>query len=325
LANAQRATATLRDARSHFGALPDLLSRAESSPSDTTTKQLLAAVAKISGFDQAIASPEQKQLFDQAKAVVLPQAWVMLRQRAAALATNTDAATVQAAAEIYGLLKDAPAGDQAAGSQTLLAKAREAAQRIAASDARLKDLVGAAAGWHSHGASAGQAVLDPLQAINTFDQARFGAAEREAWLTLSKAETILRGSSMGLTAATKDKVVILVEAENPGAERIASALAKRLGDAGFQLTPDSELAALRVAVAVAGTDNAVLDTSGAFVLYYIKAHLEVAATWAGDGSALLVERIDGDGRASDRESARTKALSAAVNAIVARFVGMTEK
>ena len=98
----------------------------------------------------------------------------------------------------------------------MLAKGAAAAVAVAASNDRLNDLVAAADKWRRRSGTVDRGYSAARQAITPFDQKRFQDRHKAAWDTLSRAEAIIRGPELGLTAQTKAQVAIFVFSSRQG-------------------------------------------------------------------------------------------------------------
>jgi hypothetical protein len=326
IASAERAAAAIQKARSYLESLPGLVRKAQSGIVAGSEEALVEAVVGAGTFAQAVATPAQRQSYEQARAIAIPLGWSLLRQRIAAVDQTANAQNVQAAAAIYARLKDGWTGPFTAEQKGLLAKGRDADSQISQSNGRLKDLLSAVADWQQQGVAAGATVLVPFRAITAFDQSRFGADERAAWNRLSQADVILNGSSRGLNATTKGTVRILVASTVASQvdNAVAKVLGSRLGAKGFMLASDAKDAALRVQVTVTDTNDLAKDLTSGFMAYATNVQLQITATWIADGAVLMSERFTGAGRGTNGELARVDARSNAIDLAVAGFSAMAD-
>ena len=248
-------------------------------------------------------------------------AWSLLDTRVHAedaSGETAEAATGIAAA--YGLLKDVPSDGLSRQQQTLLERGRAAVQSLADSDARLSALLAAAERWQRRNGSVEPGTLPAYQAITDFDRRRFKDGHRAAWNLLARAEAIIRGPELGLTAATKAQVPIYVFTSGKGDlnELVAAKLKSRLQRAGFQTVEGRNDAALIIDVAVDHMDEPTEDFSDG-VKYRTEAHLTVNAMWVADQSSFMAEAVSEEAVVSDRWGAKTEAILRSIAAISERF------
>jgi hypothetical protein len=171
-------------------------------------------------------------------------------------------------------------------------------------------------------------VLAPRQAITPYDRKRFQDRHQAAWDTLARAEAIIRGPELGLTAQTKSQTPIFVFSSRQGEldRKVADALRASLRSAGFQIAASRNDAALLTDVYIERVDDPTPDTSGVSLSWRVTAHLTVNAVWAADDSALLPGgAVEQSVSAQGQDEAKTGALRASVSAIARMFEGMTRK
>ncbi len=303
-----------------------LLLKAAQGNDATAQQHLIEAAASVTPLDETLATPEEKQTIEQARTTARGVAWNLLQQRLAAIDQDKNQPrNYPPAVQIYQLLKDVPQGGLTDAQKALLARGKAAADALADSDTRLKQLVDAAQIWQKSGTNAGPQVIEVAGLIRPFDQARFGDPEKQAWDILGHADAIVRGPELGLTSATKPRMPIFVETEDTTRE--ASVAIKQVRDrlraAGFIIADKRDDTALVANVSVQSVEEPRQDTANGFLNWTSTAHLTLAVTWAIDGSSLLSGPIEGVGKSQNHEAVRDQALTAAVSTIVARFQALT--
>jgi len=170
-------------------------------------------------------------------------------------------------------------------------------------------------------------VLAARQAITPFDQKRFQDRHKAAWDTLSRAEAIIRGPELGLTAQTKGQVAIFVFSSRQGDldRAVADTLRSSLRSGGFKIATSRNDAALLTDVYIERVDDPVMDTSAASLSWKVTAQLTVNAVWSADDSALLADVVRKSVTAQDKDAAKLDALRNSVSAIIRMFEERTRK
>ena len=322
------ALANLNESRGRLAKLGPLLAAVQPGQAPELAQRLVAATAGITPFDETIAMPEQKETLAKARTEVKTLAWALLQDRVSALARGETPEADEAVASVYQLVKGTPTTELTGAQRALLGKGAAAAIAVSASNDRLDALAAAADKWRQRNGTIDRGVLSARQAITPFDQKRFQDRHRAAWETLARAEAILRGPELGLTAQTKGQIAIFVfssrQDELDGA--VADALRTSLRSDGFQLVPSRNDAALLTDVYIERVDDPVMDTSGISLAWKVAAQVRVNAVWSADSSALLAESIPQSVSASSRPGQpKLGALRAAVAAIAKRFQALTAK
>jgi hypothetical protein len=327
LDTANQALASLNESRTRLGRLAQLLAMIQAGQTAEMAQRLVAATAAITPFDEAVATPEQKEALAKARPAVKTLAWSLLQERVNILAHGETPEAAEAVAGVYQLVKDTPSAELTAPQGALLAKGAAAALAVTASNDRLNDLVAAADKWRRRSGTVDRSAIAARQAITPFDQKRFQDRHRTAWDTLSRAEAIIRGPELGLNAQTKGQVAIFVFSSRPGDldRRVADALRSSLRSAGFQIVTGRNDAALLTDVYIERLDEPVMDTSGISLSWKVTAQLRVNAVWAADDSSLIADPVQQSASASDRDEARTPALQASVSAIAKMFEDRTRR
>jgi hypothetical protein len=290
-------------------------------------QRLVAATAAITPFDETVATPEQKEALAKARISVKTLAWALLQDRVNILAQGETPQADEAVAAVYQLVKDRPGTEVTGPQRALLAKGAAAAVAVSASDDRLNALSGAADKWRQRNGTVDRGVLAARQAITPYDRKRFQDRHQAAWDTLSRAEAIIRGPELGLTAQTKGQVAIFVFSSRQGEldRAVADALRASLRSAGFQIVTGRNDAALLTDVYIERVDDPVMDTSGVSLSWKVTAQLTVNAVWSADDSSLFAKAVRQSVSAPDRDDAKTGALRAGVSAIARMFEGLTRK
>jgi hypothetical protein len=327
LDTANQALATLNESRTRLSRLAPLLATMQAGQSAEMAQRLVAATAAITPFDEAVATPEQKEALAKARPAVKTLAWALMQERVNILAHGETPQAAEAVAGVYQLVKDIPAAELTAPQQALLAKGATAALAVSASNDRLNDLVATADKWRRRSGTVDRSAIAARQAITPFDQKRFQAPHKAAWDTLSRAEAIIRGPELGLTAQTKGQVAIFVFSSRTGDldRRVADALRSSLRNAGFQIVPSRNDAALLTDVFIERVDEPVMDTSGISLSWKVTAQLRASAVWSADDSSLIAEPVQQSVSAPDRDEARTTALQGSVSAIARMFEDRTRR
>jgi hypothetical protein len=322
-----QALATSNGSRDRLAKLAPLLAAAQPGQTSDMAKQLFAATAAITPFDETIATPEQKETLTKARAEVKIFAWALLQDRMNILARSEPPEADEAVASVYQFVKDTPAAELTEPQRALLAKGAAAALIVSTSNDRLDALAAAADHWRQRNGTFDRSVLAARQAILPFDQKRFQDRHRAAWETLARAEAILRGPELGLTPQTKSQVAIFVFTSRQGEldRQVADGLRARLRSDGFQIVQSRNDAVLLTDVYVERVDNPVMDTSGISLAWKVAAQVRVNAVWSVDDSPLFAEAIPQSVSAPDRDDAKLGALRASVSAIAKRFEGLAGK
>jgi hypothetical protein len=251
----------------------------------------------------------------------------MLREDVAALGEKAAPSDYEAVIVPYGFLKDTPPDSLSEDQRRVLGKAREAAEAVAASDARLTALLKADSVWRQQGMVGGDAVLSALAATTPFDRSRFDDSHKQAWEALSLAAVILNGPKLGFTASTKDRMLIFVSASDASAHtgEVADSLSDALKGAGFQVASDQKHAALIAAVTVESVDDPTTDLSGGFMEWVSTARIGIRAFWAADEKVLFSDELVETARTREKGTVQAKALLAGVDAIADRFTKTAER
>jgi hypothetical protein len=323
-----RALATLNESRTRLARLAPLLATMQAGQNAEMGQRLVAATAAITPFDETVATPEQKEALAKARTSVKTLGWALLQERVNSLAPGATPQADEAAAAVYQLVKDTPAAELTGPQRVLLAKGAAAAVAVSASDDRLNALSGAADKWRQRNGTIDRTVLAARQAITPYDRKRFQDRHQAAWDTLSRAEAIIRGPELGLTAQTKGQMPIFVFSSRQGEldRKVADTLRASLRSAGFQIAASRNDAAVLTDVYIEGVDDPTPDTSGVSMSWKVTAHLTVNAVWAADDSPLLPgAAIPQSASAQDRDDAKPAALRASVSAIARMFEGLTRK
>jgi hypothetical protein len=251
-------------------------------------------------------------------------AWSLLEARVRAGAREDTPETAAGIAAAYSLLKDIPPGGLSAQQQTLLDKGRDAVKSLADSDARLSALLESADLWQHRNGAIDQGAVSTFQAITAFDQKRFNDSQRAAWNELARAQAIIRGPELGLTAATKSYVPIYVFSSGGGDldQRVAAALKAALHRSSFLTVDDRNQAALLVDVTIDHIEDAAIDMADGHVKWKTTAHLLVKAAWAADESTLFAEPVAEPASTKEQDDAKIAAVRKAVASIAERFDGL---
>ncbi|MGP0092327.1 MAG: hypothetical protein ACLPKB_20555 [Xanthobacteraceae bacterium] len=322
-----RALATLNASRTRLAKLAPLLAAMQAGQTQEMAQRLVAATAAVTSFDEAVATPEQKDALAKARTAVKTLSWALLHDRVNILAQGETPEGDEAVAAVYQLVKDAPAAELTGPRRALLAKGAAAALAVATSNDRLDALIAAADKWRQRNGTIDRGALAPRQAITPFDQKRFQDRHKAAWDTLSRAEAIIRGPELGLTAQTKGQIAIFVFSSRQGEldRAVAEALRASLRSDGFQIVTSRNDAALLSDVYIERVDDPVMDTSGVSLSWKVTAQLTVNAVWCADDSSLFADSVQQSVSAQDRDGAKTAALRASVSAIAKMFEGRTRK
>ena len=150
-----------------------MLATMQAGQSAEMAQRLVAATAAITPFDEAVATPEQKEALAKARPAVKTLAWALMQERVNILAQGETPQAAEAVAGVYQLVKDIPAAELTAPQRGLLAKGAAAAVAVAASNDRLNDLVVAADKWRRRSGPVDRCAIAARQAITPFDQKRF--------------------------------------------------------------------------------------------------------------------------------------------------------
>ena len=179
--------------------------------------------------------------------------------------------------------------------------------------------------WRQRNGTVDRSALAARRAITPFDQKRFQDRHKAAWETLARAEAIIRGPELGLTAQTKGQIPIFVFSSRPGEldRAVADALRASLRSAGFQIVTGRNDAALLTDVYIERVDDPVMDTSGVSLAWKVTAQVTINAVWSADDSSLLAEAVRQSVAAQDRDEAKLAALRASVSVIAKRFEQLT--
>ena len=327
LSAAEAAEQAVQSSRAKLSGLSEPVQAAENAPSPDSERDLVAAVAAVTPFDERVATAEQRQTLARARRAAVSVAWTMLREDVAALGEKAEPSDYEAVIVPYGFLKDTPRDSLSEGQRIVLSKAQAAAEAVAASDARLAALMKADTVWGQRGVAGRDAVLSALGATTQFDRSRFDDPHKQAWEALSLAAVILNGPKLGFTASTKDRMLIFVSPSDQSADtgEVAGALSDALKGAGFQIAPDQKDAALIAAVTVEGVDDPTTDLSGGFMEWVSTARIGVRAFWAVDEKVLFSDEVVETARTREKETVQAQALLAGVDAILDRFTKAAER
>jgi hypothetical protein len=327
LAVAEAAEQAVQSSRVKVSGLSDPVRAAENLQTPDSERDLIAAVAAVTPFDEGVATADQRQTLARARAAAVSVAWIMLRQDMAALGERAAASDYEAVLLPYGFLKDTPRGRLSQDQRMLLGKASEAAEAVYASDARLAALLKANTVWQQRGVAGGQVVLNALTATTPFDRSRFDDPHKQAWEALSLAAVILNGPKLGFTASTKDRLLIFVSPSDESANtgEVAGALSDALKGAGFQVASDQRDAALIAAITIESVDDPTTDLSGGFMEWVSTARIGIRAFWAVDEKVLFSDEVVETARTREKGTVQAKALLASVDAILDRFTKAAER
>jgi hypothetical protein len=327
LASAGTAEQAVLASRAKVSGLPDSVRAAENAQTPESERDLVAGVAAVTPFDEGVATADQRQALARARAAAASVAWTMLRRDVAALGQRGAPSDYEAVVVPWGFLKDTPRVSLSGDQRDLMTKARAAADAVAASDARLADLMKADTVWRQRGIAGGDVVLSALASVTPFDRSRFDDPHKQAWAAVSRAEVILDGPKLGFTASTRDRILIFVSAsDNSGhTGEVADALIRALRDAGFQVAPDKKDAALIAAITVESVDEPRADLSGAIMEWVSTARIAVHALWAVDDKELFSGEMVKTARTRDKGTVQAQALLAGVNAILERFTKAVQR
>lgn len=319
----------MNESRTRLARLAPLLAATQAGQNAEMGQRLVAATAAITPFDEAVATPEQKEALAKARTSVKTLAWSLLQDRVNILAQGETPQAYEALAAVYQLVKDTPAAELTGPQRVLLGKGAAAAIAVSASDDRLNALSASADKWRQRNGTIDRGALAARQAITPFDRKRFQDRHQAAWDTLSRAEAIIRGPELGLTAQTKGQMPIFVFSSQQGEldRKVADAVRASLRSAGFQIAASRNDAAVLTDVYIERVDDPVMDTSGVSLSWKVTAQLTVNAVWSADDSAVLpgaAVRQSGSS-AQDGDEAKTAALRAGVSAIARMFEGLTRK
>jgi len=151
LAAAEAANQSVTSSRAKLSRLSEAVGVAENAPMPDSERDLVAAVAAVTPFDEGVATAEQRQTLARAQTAAVSVAWTMLREDVAALGPNAAPSDYEAVIQPYEFLKDTPRGSLSDEQQVVLTKAHAAAEAVAASDARLAGLLKADTVWGQRG------------------------------------------------------------------------------------------------------------------------------------------------------------------------------
>jgi hypothetical protein len=327
LAAAEAANQSVVSSRAKLSRLSEAVGVAENAPMPDSERNLVAAVAAVTPFDEGVATAEQRQALVRARTAAVSVAWTMLREDVAALGPNAAPSDYEAVIAPYEFLKDTPRGSLSDEQEVALTKARAAAETVAASDARLAAVMKADTVWRQRGVPAGDVVLSALAATTPFDRSRFDDPHKQAWEALSRAELIVDGPKLGFTASTKDHLLIFVSPSDVSARTgdVAGALSDALKGAGFQVASNQKDAALIAAVTVESVDDPTTDLSGGFMEWVSTAHIGVRAFWAENEKVLFSDEVAKTARTRDKGTVQAQALLAGVDAILDRFTKAAQR
>jgi hypothetical protein len=322
---ANQALATLNESRTRLARLAPLLAATQPGQTPEMAQRLVAATATITPFDETVATTEQKETLAKARTAVKTLAWTLMQDRVNVLAQGETPEAAEAVGAVYQLVKDTPVSELSGSQRALLAKGAAAAAMVTASNDRLQDLTAAADKWRRRNGPADRQALAARQAITPFDRRRFQDRHSAAWEMLARAEAIIRGPELGLTAQTKGQVAIFVFSSRPGEldRAVADALRASLRSAGFQIVTGRNDAALLTDVYIERVDDPVMDTSGVSLAWKVTAQVTINAVWSADDSSLLAEAVQQSVAAQDRDEAKLAALRASVSVIAKRFEQLT--
>jgi hypothetical protein len=321
LTAAEAAAQAVRASRAKLSRLSEAVTTAENAPMPDSERDLVAAVAAVTPFDEGVATAEQRQALVRGRAAAVNVAWTMLRQDVAALGQNAAPSDYEAVIVPYEFLRDTPPGSLSEDQRIVLSKARAADDAVASSNARLASLLKADSVWRQQGISGGGVVLNALASITPFDRSRFNDPDTQAWEVLSRAEVILNGPKIGFTASNKDRLLIFIAASDGSANtgQVVDALSGALRGAGFQVASDQKDAALIAAVTVESVGDPTTDLSGGFMEWVSTSRIGVRAFWAADEKVLFSDEVVETARTREKGTAQARALLAGVDAILDRF------
>jgi hypothetical protein len=316
LDTAQQALATLSESRTRLAKLFPLLTALQNNQTGQIKQQLVEVTAAITPFDAQVATKDQQEALRQARAAVQPLAWGLLQERAQVLTHDGTPANVQSVVVLYTLLKDLPDSGLSEPQRALLGQGREAADMLSASDDRLNALV-TAAGWQQPNETPHPRMLPALHAITPFDRARFQKQHTLAWDTLARAEAVIRGPELGLTAENKGRVPLFVISSGPGDlnRKVATTLRDALRDAQFSIAANRHEAALVADVTLLDAGDPQVDYSGPIVAKVSTMRLKLTMVWVADDSVFWSDQVEGTARGSQEETLRNRALLNAITTL----------
>jgi hypothetical protein len=316
LESANQAMGTLSESRTRLAKLFPLLSALRTTQTNQLRQQLMEVTAAITPFDEQVATEDQKAALQQARTAVQPLAWTLLPARVQALAHDASPDNVQAVVALYTLLKDLPGDGLSEPQRALLGQGREAADLLAASDTRLKALVTAAAGRQPN-APPNRRMLPALHAITPFDRARFQPPHTLAWENLSRAEAIIRGPEIGLTAENKGRVPIFVFSSGSDDlhRKVATTLQEALREARFAIAANRQEAALLADVTLLDAGDPQVDYSGPVVRRVSTPRLKLKMVWVADDSIFWSDQVEGTARGAQADTLRNLALLQAIDTL----------
>ena len=151
----------MNESRTRLAKLAPLLATMQAGQTAEMAQRLVAATAAITPFDEAVATPEQKEALAKARPAVKTLAWALMQERVNILAQGETPQAAEAVAGVYQLVKDMPAAELTAPQRGLLAKGAAAAVAVAASNDRLNALVAAADKWRRRSGPVDRSALLP--------------------------------------------------------------------------------------------------------------------------------------------------------------------
>ncbi len=326
VATADQAAEKVGGSRSRLDRVVRLLPTTGANPDAASAQELVAAIASITPFDEALASPQQKDLLSRARSAATPLAWSLLEKALVALEKDKSAERYSAVSQLYDLLKNSRLM-QTADQQHLLTEAQQTAEFLPASDTRLQAMQQAAQSWRQTGLQARDVVITTLRNTTAFDQGRFDASMTDDWNLLQRASVILHGPEMGLTMTDRDRMPIFVFTHGEGEHdrQFVNSLENALSAAGYRVTGKHDDAALLTEVSIQAVSDPALDTSGQVATYTSVAQIAAATRWASDDSVLFSDRLVAPASGNSPGSVRVSALLAGVDQIVVRFQQVTTR
>ena len=124
LDTANQALATLNESRTRLAKLAPLLATMQAGQTAEMAQRLVAATAAITPFDEAVATPEQKEALAKARPAVKTLAWSLMQERVNILAQGETPEAAEAVAGVYQLVKDTPAAELTAPQRALARQRR---------------------------------------------------------------------------------------------------------------------------------------------------------------------------------------------------------
>jgi hypothetical protein len=327
LAEAQKAANRLSDSKARIARLPDLISAARDDDQDAAMT-LFSATTGISSFDLSMASPEEKSIVEQARKKVTVLAWEFLRTRLAALEKDRTSGNYQAVVDVYRivLLDQGSLTDE---QRRLKDEGRKAAQFIAASDARLQNVLSAATAWNDYGLSRKLEVQGALDSLTKFDMGRFGPDDvhQQALDVLKHADTIIRGPELGLknSGAAATPIYVFPSTNDENDALVAGSLRYALKKAGYLVSQARQSAALLLEVNVVSPGSPQLVTDGSPMAHHTQeAEVRITARWVENDMVLTDDTLQGTGQGAQND-VKILALRDAVSKAVDEIKRLTTR